>query len=152
MVPRKFAQPIRDYMRVVHKIHVDLENKEKPMPRLFGKTIRQTMIAFSEKFWKPLFGEACFGTLAAEGLDKEGLVVFSDSGFLAEAKKVISKIGAENVLLVQIRRNDCTFTGDSRRYWTLPRLKVIRFDNSGSKNKIDTVLVPQVRQWLESLA
>jgi hypothetical protein len=42
--------------------------------------------------------------------------IFSDSGFAEEAVPVISLVGIDNALVIELDRPGCSFVGDSRGY------------------------------------
>lgn len=85
---------------------------------------REALIHVSENVIKPFFGQDAFGQMAANALPEEGVVFFSDSGFAEELRPIIEKVGEENVLVVRLYREGCTFEGDSRDY-----LQPEMFDN-----------------------
>lgn len=106
----------REWFRIVC---ADRARKEAPMKRLGGRSPREALIYVSEQVVKPAFGHDYFGRYAAENLEQGALNIFSDGGFVEEAIPVLNVVGADNVLLVQIYREGCSFDGDSRNY--LPR-------------------------------
>lgn len=126
----KFAEPlyalcegafgVNSWGRVLQ----DEANKNVPQSRFGGMSPRQAMIWFSEDVMKPKFGQDIFGQLAAKNIERWGgnnpgifrVVVFSDSGFVQEAQVLRDQYKAENILLVSLRREGCTFSGDSRGY------------------------------------
>ena len=99
--------------------------KDKPNADFYNSTPRQAYINVSQKYFKPCHGEDIFGRLLAKELDKEtndSTIVISDSGFVPEANVLIKKYGADNVTLVRIHRQGCTFesVSDSRSYIYIP--------------------------------
>jgi hypothetical protein len=98
------------------------EAKEQPCSLLrIGDRImspREALIFLSESVVKPLWGDAYFGTRAAQLIDSttSNLYVFADGGFLAELIPLVDKVGAENITVAKIERDGCTFVGDSRGY------------------------------------
>lgn len=91
--------------------------KEKPEKRLRGMSRREAMIYTSEKVIKPRYGKDFFGTqVANEILDGTDYCI-SDGGFIEELLPIINKIGTENITLVQLTRNNCDYSTDSRRYF-----------------------------------
>ena len=93
----------------------------------FGNTIyeysepespRRLLIDLSESFLKVKYGETIFGRIAYRELQRSAsdLIIFTDSGFAAEANAIIRFIGKENCILVRLHREGCTFEGDSRSY------------------------------------
>ena len=106
----------REWFRVVC---ADRDWKEEPMDRLGGRSPRQALIYVSEEVVKPAFGSDYFGRYAANNLEQGALNIFSDGGFVEEVIPLLNAVGLDNVLLVQLFRNGCSFEGDSRSY--LPR-------------------------------
>ena len=91
--------------------------KELPSQKLNGMSRREALIYVSEKLIKPQYGLDFFGTLVANELEYHNNYVVSDGGFVEELKPIINKIGAENVVLVQLTREGCDYSTDSRRYF-----------------------------------
>ncbi len=79
---------------------------------------RSWLIHCSENVIKPSFGKSAFGDMLVNSLPEEGVVAISDGGFVEEVLPVIHHVGAENVTIVHIEREGCTFDGDSRDYLT----------------------------------
>lgn len=96
---------------------------------------RDAMISFSEDWMKPAFGDDIFARLClARCKDQEMFYdrfVIDDSGFPHEAEYIISQVGAENCLLINLHRPGCHFTGDSRSYIDLTHVKAIDLYNDG---------------------
>lgn len=95
------------------------EEKEKPQIRLRGRSWRQALIHVSEDVIKPNFGEEYFGKAALEYIkqnSKYEIVACSDCGFVPEITPLASAFGGENILLVYLEAEDCSFDGDSRNY------------------------------------
>lgn len=102
-------------------------------------TGRDIMIAWSERFMKPLFGPYVFGTLAAMRLyppheDNQrpngSNYVMSDSGFELEARPLFEVIGKENCAIIQIYRPGHNFNSDSRSYWADPEIATFSYNNA----------------------
>ena len=96
--------------------------KDCPDPSLRGKTIRDLMIAISEDLVKPLFGRDHFGKLELERIKKIAQsqffsrdFVFTDGGFIEEAQ-VFADDPNVNLVVIQVKRDGCSFDGDSRSY------------------------------------
>lgn len=81
-------------------------------------TLRKLLIAFSEDFLKPRYGDRIFGRIAAREIKRSptSLIIFSDAGFESEVEAVTSALGKGNTLLIRVHRNGCDFTNDSRSY------------------------------------
>lgn len=98
------------------------EGKELPREELDGKSCRQALIHVSEDIIKPNFGKDYFGKVEARRINsmfhaEEGSVVAcSDGGFNEEVVPFVEMFGEENVHIVQIQRDGCSFKGDSRNW------------------------------------
>lgn len=124
------------------------EKKELPNKKLGGKSPREVMIEVSEKVIKPFYGKSFFGDAVASSLVYD-LEVFSDGGFVEELQPVIEKVGAENVLVIRIHRQGCTFDNDSRSY--LPDNIVpymVDLDNDGTLKDYLKNVEDVVSDWL----
>jgi len=140
----KFAGPIKKNCRAIYGLTLEEWNeidgsqatKEEPNDAFFGETCRQVQINFSELFLKPTHGEDVFGHLAVKAIYNKiaSLILVSDSGFTKEAEVLINEFGAENIILVKINRDGCTFEGDSRNYIDLTQhgVNTITVNNNGS--------------------
>jgi hypothetical protein len=91
--------------------------KEKKVDELNGYSRREAMIYTSEEYIKPNFGKEYFGKRLAENIDGISNFCVSDGGFVEELTPIINKIGAENIVLVQLTRDGCDFSSDSRKYF-----------------------------------
>jgi len=95
---------------------------------------RQALIHVSENVVKPVKGKDWYGRVTVDNYMKKGFNVVTDSGFREEAEAVVKKVGAENVILVHLEREGCSFNPekDSRSYIDLSDLGVqtISFKNS----------------------
>lgn len=92
----------------------DRSKKERKEELLGGISKREALINVSENLIKPYQGKDYFGKCAAERIEKGKNYVFSDSGFVEEAKPLINT--NELVILVRLIRDNCDFSRDSRRY------------------------------------
>lgn len=106
--------PLYEFM----ELYNDREWKEYSRPKWGGKTVRDLMIATSEDYLKPMFGDTCMGKLAVSSIQQRiptqnDVIVFSDGGFKAEVEELEEHF---HVQVVQILRDGCTFEGDSRSY------------------------------------
>jgi hypothetical protein len=90
--------------------------KERPEKELRGRSRRQALIYTSEDEIKPKFGKSFFGDKVASRVTQGRNYVISDGGFSEEVQPLIDKVGAEEVLVIQLTRSGCSFEGDSRRY------------------------------------
>jgi len=92
------------------------QNKEVPYRELGGKTKRQALIHTSENVMKPKHGSDYYGVVLA-GKIKDGVnYCLSDGGFVHEILPLINRIGAANIAIVQLHRNGCDYSSDSRSY------------------------------------
>ena len=116
------------------ELYMDRDTKESPTCYLRGMSPREAMIFTSETVIKPNFGKDYFGMTAAENLNF-GLNVFSDGGFTEELEPVYNECDG-NMLIVQIHRDGCDFSNDSRQYLDefedVPIIKI--FNNSSLEN------------------
>lgn len=117
----------------------------------FGVTYRQFQIDISEKFLKPVYGQNIFGKLLlarCEYVDPNINPVFvvSDCGFQIEC----DVLKDHNVLLIRMRRDGCTFVGDSREY-VAERDNWDRHDfyNNGSIEQLKGLVETTVEAWLK---
>lgn len=141
--------------------HYSTEAKEEPLPGIYF-SYRQHLMALSEEFFKPRYGNDIFGVILAakvqdvvdfdETVESETVIVVSDSGFREEAIPVINTIGAENVLLIQILRDNCNYSGDSRSWINLNDLdiKTITIENDGTLIELQEQLLQKISAWMES--
>ena len=117
---------------------------------------REWLIYVSEEVIKPFFGDQAFGHMFVNSLPEEGVVFCGDSGFAAELQPVIDHVGVENVLVVRIQREGCTFEGDSRSYLDPDMfeqdVKFIQILNNGTENEFKSEVEEGVGAWMnESL-
>lgn len=109
----------------------DRARKEKPEDFLNGLSRRQFMIAISEQFVKPVFGDDYFGKYLSGNLPDGGEVfVVSDGGFASEVTPIVA--AGHDVQIVRLHRDGYTFIGDSRGYL---------YDVSGVKD-YDAYIIP----------
>jgi hypothetical protein len=94
----------------------DRSVKEQPEELLDGMSRREAMIYVSEDITKPEFGNDIFGQQVANEIDINKDYCISDGGFIDELLPVINKVGSENFILVQLTREGCDYSTDSRRY------------------------------------
>lgn len=96
----------------------ELENNDptRQDTSVFMLSVREAMIYVSEVVAKPTFGSDYFGKAAAANLTKGDINVFSDGGFVDELLPLIEEVGKENVMIIRIHREGCSFEGDSRDF------------------------------------
>jgi hypothetical protein len=95
----------------------DRSVKETPEELLDGMSRREAMIYISEDITKPAFGKDIFGVKVAEEIEEGKDYAVSDGGFVEELTPIINKVGTGNVVLVQLTRDGCDYSKDSRRYF-----------------------------------
>jgi hypothetical protein len=91
--------------------------KERPEHALQGMSRREALIHVSEEIIKPVEGPDYFGRCVAEEISSDQDYVISDGGFIEELMPIINKLGADNIVLVQLTRDGCDYSSDSRRYF-----------------------------------
>lgn len=96
--------------------YIDRSVKEQKEETLGGRSRREAMIYVSEEVIKPKFGSDYFGLQAATKIKKGRDYCFSDGGFVDEIMSVINTSEAERCIIVQLTRDGCDFSSDSRRY------------------------------------
>jgi hypothetical protein len=90
--------------------------KETKVPELGNLSRREALIHVSEVVIKPKYGNAYFGTVAAEQINSVSDYCFSDGGFVDEIYPLINTIGVDNICIVQLYRDGCSYSNDSRSY------------------------------------
>ena len=129
------------------------ENKDTPLPQLFGKTYRELQIGLSELWAKPLMGAGVFGQIAAniiKGHVGPGRVaVISDCGFASEIPPLVKIVGPRNVLIIQLVRDGCTFENDSRSYIEVDGVSMIQLHNKYDVETFKPQVVRAVERWMD---
>ncbi len=95
----------------------DRSVKEVPHMDLGHMSCREAMIYVSEKVIKPKRGLDYFGLQVANEIDVTKDYAISDGGFIDELIPVINRVGSNNFVLVQLTREGCDYSTDSRRYF-----------------------------------
>jgi len=90
--------------------------KERKETLLGDRSRRDALIHVSEDIIKPKHGKDYFGVKVSENIEASVDYCSSDGGFKEEIFPIINKVGAENICLVQLTREECDFSNDSRRY------------------------------------
>lgn len=91
--------------------------KERPESSLKGMSRREALIHVSEEVIKPVEGLDFFGRCVASEIEQDKDYSISDGGFIEELVPIINKVGADNIVLVQLTRDGCDYSSDSRRYF-----------------------------------
>jgi len=124
--------------------HYTRETKGQPCSLLrIGDRImspREALIFLSESVVKPLWGDAYFGTRAAQHIDvsKDNMYVFPDGGFIEELIPLVDRVGAENITVVKIQRDGCSFQNDSRDYVDVASLGCRQY-NANNSSTIENI-------------
>ena len=95
----------------------DRSVKERPEDLLDGMSRREAMIYVSEEVTKPALGQDIFGVHVASEVEDGKDYAISDGGFEEELVPLINRVGADNIVLVQLTREGCDYSSDSRRYF-----------------------------------
>ncbi len=125
--------------------------KSTPHVRFYGKSYRQALIDASERYLKQVYSQQIMGDLAAHEIARSTALVHicSDSGFDYEAAPLVKLVGADNVLLLRMHRDGCTFDGDSRSLIHLPGVRTLDITNNTSHEQLYKLLGFVVPAWLE---
>lgn len=141
----------------------DRSQKEKAEFALQGMSRREAMIHVSEDVIKPKKGLDYFGKSVAEEIIGSNNYALADGGFVEELEPIIKKVGAENIVIVQLTREGCDYSSDSRKYfngnlikeWTIGQttpvdrmyvldekmdIKTYRLHNNGSLHNLHDAL------------
>jgi len=98
------------------KYHTDKESKR---PEYNNQSLREVFINIAHNIIKPKFGEAYFANQVIEEItkhiDNQKIFAVSDLGFDIELKTLVEKFKPNNVIVIQVFRDGCTFKHDSRK-------------------------------------
>lgn len=155
---KKFAAPLERAIKAFFDLgfleYGELREKQKgtPAAALLGKSMREVMISLSEDWAKKFYSPSVFGTLAAQTLPvrprNHALVVFSDCGFQEEVTIVADHLKRKNCLILQVRRDGCSYEGDSRNFIELEGVELRTISNVGSKERFQQDVVKCVKDWV----
>ena len=95
----------------------DRAQKEKKEFALNGMSRREAMIHVSENIIKPKKGLDYFGRSVADEIFEDNHYALADGGFVEELEPIVKKVGRENVIIVQLTREGCDYSTDSRKYF-----------------------------------
>ena len=95
----------------------DRNVKEEPVSALMCRSRREALIHVSEDIIKPKYGKSFFGEKVAEKIQDGVHYAISDGGFSEEIAPILERISAEDIILVQLLREGCSYSSDSRRYF-----------------------------------
>ena len=116
----------------------DRAQKEKAEFALNGMSRREAMIHVSEDIIKPKKGLDYFGCSVAEEISEDKNYALADGGFVEELEPIIKKVGLENIVIVQLTREGCDYSSDSRKYFNG---SLIKEWTVGSATDIDNAYV-----------
>jgi|TARA_B110000977_G_scaffold69694_1_gene94678 hypothetical protein len=91
--------------------------KEKREFALNDMSRREAMIHVSENIIKPKKGLDYFGRSVADEIFEDNHYALADGGFVEELEPIVKKVGRENVIIVQLTREGCDYSTDSRKYF-----------------------------------
>lgn len=116
----------------------------------FRTTYRQWQIDASEKFMKKRYGEDVFTRLFIERNPAHLPinVLVSDCGFQVEYDALAEHYGAQNILLIRIVRDGCSFANDSREYIDGMDGNIVLIDNNGTKDAFIAEVKDKVARWI----
>lgn len=108
--------------------------KDTPHDDFLGLTPRQAYINVSEKYFKPIHGQDVFGHFLKKEIlsSSSNYFIISDSGFWNEAQVLIDTFGVDNVYLIRIAKNNCSFDNDSRSYIFLKNVYTEVIENNST--------------------
>lgn len=123
----KFSTPAKEGTHVSLDLPATVDqyeqNKDNPSDDFFGLTPRQAYIAHSEAYMKVIYGADIFAKLFIRHISEWAIFqkqfVVSDCGFDIEFLTLLEHYGAENIGLIRLTRDGCTFANDSRN-WIVP--------------------------------
>jgi hypothetical protein len=103
--------------------------KERPEVLLYGMSRRDALIYVSEEVIKPALGKDIFGVYVAREIEDGKNYCISDGGFAEELVPLINRVGADNIVLIQLTREGCDYSSDSRRYFNGRLVKEYTIDH-----------------------
>ena len=117
----KLSKPLKDAFKglfqiegTIYHILVESDAKDSPLYHDNPITPREVLIALSEEFIKPMFGDAFFGDIAVQAMHQLASKhkTISDCGFNAEVTPIAEAFGYDKVKAILIERPGCEW--DSR--------------------------------------
>ena len=101
----------------IYKISIQAleQGKATPCPRLHWRTPRDAYIAHGQMM-KDFHGDDFWINRVVEGIKLTNLTfhIISDVGFQAEINRLIEEFGSDNILLIYLSRDGCSYEKDSR--------------------------------------
>ena len=169
-VQERMSMPIKKAFASIMGEYIDkwgdvagYEDKKEQNIELLGCSYRQWQIDFSEKFMKPLYGEAIFGALfclRAARHSKNAVFLVPDCGFDIEYKTLTDVFGLSNVFVIKLYRPGCTYAKDSRSWLKVGSdfipdqgdatgRYVAHINNSGTQDEFEIKILNTVFGWLK---
>lgn len=161
----KLSKPLKDGVQALFGIgkanSVDYERaKDTEFPIFFNASYRQRQIDVFH-FLERIAGPSVLGEILVAKLkriaryirsDHGDLVILSDGGRFAEIAPIIDAFGIDNVLVVHIYRDGCTFEKDIRSYVDAGT-KIAVVSNNGTKDDYKKELYEAITNkvdWLKN--
>lgn len=142
-------------VEAVFKMNADTLIKDEPSPLFDGKSVRQALIYESEEIIKKKYGEQGVAIQTFKLLEeqygkerlKNAVLYCSDGGFNSELDAAYDffRISVEDVYIIRMLREGCSFEGDSREFLDHPDT-VIR--NDGDIEHLKSYL-PRIQSFCE---
>jgi len=157
MTAKFFNMTLEEFLVDYDEAWLDGWHKDKLLPQLTvgyrPHSQRTAQIHVSENVAKPMFGKSVFGdALANKVSEREGVILVPDSGFKEELYPVIEEVGSENLIVIQIHRDGCSFEGDSRNWLEpedFPNTKFISIKNNRTLEDFYDKVSNQVSKFLK---
>lgn len=109
---------------------------------------RDFQISLSEAWAKEQLGEDIFGRLAVKAINKcsNTLICFTDCGFQVEVNHLLKVFPPEDICLIHILREGCSFIDDSREWVHHPALT--RIVHNTSLDRYEQALLKTISSFL----
>ena len=151
----KFATPIKECIPHLFNDERSVDffdrNKDKAFSELFGLTPRQVMIAISEDFMKPLFGEDVWTRIAINrivaGRSIYKHVIFSDCGFNIEVETLAEEFGKKNLLVIRMIRKGKDYKRDSRQDVVVKGVRTLLVRNDKGFEELQDEVISAFKSW-----
>lgn len=144
-IPYKFAKPLKVTTHSLYGLY-DLphdhfeDTKDEPNDLFFGLSPRQAYIKVAQEMVKPVLGNDHWAKLLVNYIEPfyatPNVIVVSDCGFYEEIQPLKKVFGAENMIIVHMKRDGCNFKLDSRGYVTDPDITTMEITNNGTKEDL----------------
>lgn len=163
-VPFKFDDPLRRASHALFGLHnVDPmqfeETKMEANETLFGHAPCEIYKKLSEDFAKKQFGQDFFGQLVVramretesrrpEGNTKEVVAICSDAEAIHPIMAVLSYVGTDNALIIQIERKGAAYAEGDTGYLEIPGVKSIRMQNNKGLHHLKFDVIETAMDWI----